>query len=78
MKKSLLLNILAGIIIIGAWIFHIANGEDPLFPVIMIGLYVVSFIMERMGVNKLYWGALTTLVLVFSLWTILPRLAFGP
>ncbi|CAH0294607.1 hypothetical protein SRABI134_04434 [Peribacillus sp. Bi134] len=78
MKKSHILNILAGLIIIGVQVYHIANGGDPLFPVIMIGLFVVSYIMERKGVSSFYWAGLTILLLLFSLWTMLPRLLFGP
>ncbi|PRA78200.1 hypothetical protein CQ056_24915 [Peribacillus simplex] len=78
MKKSSLFNFLAGLIIIGVQVFHIVNGADPLFPVIIIGLFVVSFIMERKGVTSFFWAGLTILLLLFSLWTMLPRLLFGP
>ncbi|CAN7651646.1 hypothetical protein LJR015_002641 [Peribacillus frigoritolerans] len=78
LKKSSLLNFLAGLIIIGVQVFHIVNGADPLFPVIIIGLFVVSFIMERKGVTSFFWVGLTILLLLFSLWTMLPQLLFGP
>ena len=78
LKKSHLLNIVAGFIIIGILIFHIVNGADLLIPVCMIGLYVVSYVMERKGVDTLYWAILTIPLLFISLWTITPRLFFGP
>ncbi|MED3790749.1 hypothetical protein P4576_26680 [Peribacillus frigoritolerans] len=74
MKKSHILNILAGLIIIGVQVYHIANWGDPLFPVIMIGLFVVSYVRERKGGGSFYWAGLTILLLLFSLWTMLPRL----
>ena len=78
MKKSHLLNIFAGLIIIGIWIFHIVNKADSLVPVCIIGLYVVSYVMERKGVDAFYWAAITILLLIISLWTMAPRLFFGP
>ncbi|MDF9759588.1 signal transduction histidine kinase [Peribacillus simplex] len=78
LKKSFLFNILAGLIIIGVQVFHIAKGANLLFPVIIIGLFVVSFIMERKGVSSFYWAGITVFLLLFSLWTMLPQLFFGP
>jgi hypothetical protein len=78
LKKTFLFNILAGLIIIGVQVFHIAKGVTLLFPVIIIGLLVVSFIMERKGVSSFYWAGITIFLLWFSLWTMLPQLFFGP
>ncbi|MDF9761094.1 signal transduction histidine kinase [Peribacillus simplex] len=79
LKKSFLFNILAGLIIIGVQVFHIvAKGANPLFPVIIIGLFLISFIMERKGVSSFYWAGTTIFLLLFSLWTMLPQLFFGP
>ncbi|USK74299.1 hypothetical protein [Peribacillus frigoritolerans] len=72
MKKSSLFNFLAGLII-GVQVFHIVNEADPLFPVKIIGLFVVSFIMELKGVTSFFWVGLTILLLLFSLWTMLPH-----
>lgn len=78
MKKAHILNVFAGLIIIVIMIFHIVNGGYPAFPVVMIVLFVASYIMERKGIDTFYWGALTSVSLFISLWTIVPRLFFGP
>lgn len=78
MEKSHIFNISAGFIIIAIWIFHTAMGGDPAFPLFMIGLFVISYFMERKGVSTFYWAALTTFLLIISLWTMAPRLFFGP
>ena len=58
--------------------FSSINEADPLISVCIIGLYVVSYVMERMGVDTFYWAALTILLLIISLWTMAPRLFLQP
>jgi hypothetical protein len=62
LKKTHLLNLFAGLIIVGVWIFHIAIGGYPVFPLSMIGLFVVSYFMERKGVNSFLLGNLNKFI----------------
>lgn len=78
MEKGHLLNFLAGLIIIGIWIFNITIGSYPALPLTIIALFIVSYVMERKGINAALWGTLTSLLLVFSLWTMVPRIFFWP
>ncbi|PFG14668.1 hypothetical protein ATG70_2904 [Bacillus sp. es.036] len=79
MKKSHIFNIFSGILITIIWIYQIvANGAYPLLPLVMIVLVLILYIMERKGVDTVYWAAPTIVLLLISLWTMVPEFFFGP
>ena len=78
MKKSHLLNLLAGVIIIGIMVLHIFEGGKISLSLFLIGLYIVSYILERKNVNIAYWATLTSVLLIFSLWSVAGRIFFAP
>ena len=78
MKKSHILNLLSGVIIVGIMVLHILEGGNYLLSLFLIGLYLVSYILERKDFHKEYWVTLTSVLLVFSLWSVAGKLFFAP
>lgn len=80
-KKVRLFNLIVGIIIIGFMIVHIVSGSNN-FPYIIIILYIISFLLQKMNFNEniKFLGLMLTILLFFlSLMTSLPYIfPFAP
>lgn len=76
MKKIHILNIIAGIIIVGLMGLAIAKGSNSI-PYFLIALFFISYFMQVKNFVRIVWVMVTSLLVIFSLGTLLPYL-FAP
>mgnify|MGYP001088532015 CR=1 FL=1 len=73
MKKIHILNIIAGVIIVGLMGLAIAKGSNSI-PYFLIALFFISYFMQVKNFVRIVWVMVTSLLVIFSLGTLLPYL----